>query len=263
MNDITNDHYGIPDKAAFNAVKKALHPGLAGKFKKSISAAKAQKTKNLYLRDDNIENLDFLKYFPNLTSLFVNSAKLKDIKGLQYTPKLDELTLLSAWETPIDIGMVGKCTALTLLDLSPKKGLSKQERPVEMYNFEAIAKLHELTDLALPALGLKDIGWIAGLKKLDDVELAQNPIADLAPLAGLNLLRELDLCQCELTDIAPLKQMPGLEILSLTDNRIGDFSPLQNLQRLKELSAENNGLTENEIEKWESVLKNVVEVYFR
>jgi len=77
MSTIFNDESGIQNKSTFNAIKAILHP-FVGKLKKGISEKAALRANMLSLRDvgNDIENLDFLKFFPNLKTFFNFFSKI-------------------------------------------------------------------------------------------------------------------------------------------------------------------------------------------
>lgn len=261
--DILNDYNGIPDPDTFQAVKRMLHPGMLGKRKKGFSSKKAERTKFVILRGANIKNLDFLKFFPNVKTLIIHSDSLSDLSGLRYAPGITHTDLSSCWPGRVDVGPIGACGNLEMLELCANDpAIRRGERKVDLRGFEAIGQMENLPYLALPSLGIKDISWISGLKKLRDAELSGNPIEDVSPLGKLTDLPEVDLCGCGLTDISPLSGMAGLEILYLGGNRVQDFSPLLQCEKLNCLSAEENGLSEGEKEKWRQAFRHVKDCNF-
>lgn len=260
MDYITNDAYGIIEKAAYDAIKSKLHPGLFGRFKSGVSKDKARAATALDLHDDGIATLDFLRFFPNLDHLRVTSAKLANLSGLEHCPKLTNLALSSNWPGEVDLSPLKHCTKLNGLVLDQIYGkLESLNCDVRLYHADALAGLTELEFLSMPHMGLHDISWIESLSKLMDVELANNPLQDLEPLAGLEHLEELDLTDCGLKHITALGKIGNLQRLYLAKNVIDDFSPLLELGKLTELWAEDQGLTKPEIKKWQLAFKNIKE----
>lgn len=266
MTDITNDAYGIPEKAAYDAIKKMLHPGILGKFRNAISADKARKTEALSLRNAKITNLDFLRYFPNLKTLIIYSSALCNLSGLQHTPNVTAINIGSHWPGETDLSPLSQCLELEELDLSLTGEKYTSETyitsKVRVYGLNALGKLHKVKYLGLSGMGITDLGGITGMENLEDIDLSYNPIKNLTPLTALKKVQEIDLTACGLKDITDLGQIESLIFLHLEANEINDFAPLTSLKNLKELEAEDNGLNDREIEKWQTAFKHVPEAYF-
>ncbi len=186
--------------AAFEAgVRKALN-----KPDGDITRAEAAAVESLNLElpgDDwsipRIADLSDLKYFPNLTSLFLGWA-LQKPGGVDISP-IGELTKLE--------GLYMPCTSIA--DIAP------------------IASLTNLQELSLWGVRtITDISPLSGLAELKNLQIKGNTISDLTPLAGLKKLENLTLEENMISDISPLAGLTGLKGLKLSDNPILNYTPV-------------------------------------
>ena len=265
MDIILNDASGITSKSAFQAVKASVHPGLIGKLRKGIDKEAALQSESLSLRSsrsrDAVENLDFLEFFPNLKELTVNSNKLSNIDGLKYTPFLEELEITgSSWPGPLDLYPIRDCRALEYVWIE----LDGEYNSDRLYisGLESLARLPKLEGFTLWNLGIRDISFIRSMTFIEDADFDGNPIADFTPLQKHPSLTTLSLSNCGITDISFLAQMPNLYDISLEDNNIKDFSPLKEISSLKHISAGGNGLSADEIAKWNNEFRHIEEFHF-
>ena len=100
------------------------------------------------------------------------------------------------------------------------------------------------------------------LETIEDVDFDGNPIADFTPLRGHPSITTLSLSNCGITDISFLAQMPSLYDISLEGNKIKDFSPLKEILSLKHINAGGNGLSADEIAKWNNEFRHIEEFHF-
>ena len=91
------------------------------------------------------------------------------------------------------------------------------------------------TILGVGALGIRDLGALAGLPHLTSLVLCDSEVHDLRPLANLTCLRELNLAHNEIKDLTGLEQLENLNDLCLRGNSIIDLSPLTPLGKLEKL----------------------------
>ncbi|MCP4113145.1 MAG: leucine-rich repeat domain-containing protein, partial [Desulfobacteraceae bacterium] len=112
----------------------------------------------------------------SLTELNAVGKDIKNIEGLQYCTKLDQLDL--SHNQISDISAVAGLTNLTVLDL---------------YNNQ-----------------VSDINAVAGLTNLTVLNLSKNRISDISALAGLNNLEKLYLFGNRISDIKPLADNIGI-----------------------------------------------------
>jgi serine/threonine protein kinase len=140
-------------------------------------------------------------------------------------------------------------------------GISMQEINGPIENLDDLAKMKNLSELALygqkitdltPLEGLnitrlglgsnslKDISSLKEFKNLVSVNIADNPVSDLTPIKDLKSLSDLDISCTAVNDIYPIA---GLFIadLSILDTPVQDYSPLMRLPRLEVLRARSIG----------------------
>lgn len=260
MASIRNDIYGIESKVTYKLIKKMLHP-LTSKFRIGINKNKALKTTILAFNwCDEIENLDFLKFFPNLKTLVLNSKKLSNIDGLKYTPLLNILSITSDWPGIVDISAISHCKELDDLDFSftyySDMNYNHYSK-VNIRGFEALARLRKIRFLSLYNMGITNIGFITSMDNLEDIDFSKNPINDLSPLQGVQSIIELDLSNCGITDITVLTKLSNLKFLNISNNQIKDFMPLKSLKMLTEVTVYNSGLLPEEVEKWKQEFQHI------
>jgi len=243
---IYNDAYGIKCSAAYECIKDALYP-IIGKIKRGISEKKALSTTQLTLGSNDITNLDFLEFFPNLKELTLYSKKLSNIDGLRYVSQLTSIALMSDWPGTIDISAIGNCKDLILLDLSyidSSESLDLDSPSnVDIKGLDVLAQLSDIESLSLYYMGIKNINFVKKMTKLEDADLSGNHITDFSPLCNHPTLELLDLSYCGITNISFLSQMPTLQMLNLEGNNISDFTPLQDHPAIAELDLADCGLT--------------------
>jgi hypothetical protein len=252
--------YDSKNEAIYTYLKEALHPR-ARKNQKGFSESKALRTVKLELIQCNdIENLDFLFFFPALQELIVESKILSGIDGLKYTPLLHTLRINNDWPDTFDISVINQCRELTTLSMGSNAIYSfeiKHNKKIEIKGLETLEKLPKLNHLSLFNVGLKNINFIRNMMSLTNIILSGNLIADLTPLRGNTNVKKMELNHCGIVDISFLADMPNLQSICLEGNRIKDFSPLKDLKELTYIFARNNGLSRREIAKWENILQHV------
>lgn len=96
-----------------------------------------------------------------------------------------------------------------------------------------LARLPQLTRLALEETALVEISALAALKRLQKLSLHSSQVKDLRPLAGLGELRELDLSCTAVSELAPLQSLTRLEKLDLTKAPVRSLEALAGLLQLK------------------------------
>ena len=210
-----------------------------------------------------------------LTHLEAHNADIRDLTGLEFAAKLEEIRCNN--NSIADISPLSELIRLRVIelrtnairDLSPITELLNLEWLIVDHNL--ISDLSPVEDLInLRGLGLvdnliSDLFPIAGLIKLERIWMHENPPMDLSPMVGLTSLRGIhtwgtpivagfsslaklpklqviDICGGQISDISPLANLTGLKELYLVGNEISDVSPLAGLSGLSRLN-----LAENEI----------------
>ena len=251
MDLIRRNAEGIQDVRTFNMVNAALSSGLRIAFGRGIDRQKAHETTSLDMRARDYQglvDLDFLRFFPNLESLFIVNgfeSCIVSIEGLKYAKKIKHAEIISRFSSGnFDISVLGDCSELELLNFmrTGKKSVDVTEEDGEsrVLGFSEIVCLKKLRILCFSGFRLEGIECIAGITSL----------------------RDIDFCHTGLTDISFLSGLSGLEDIGLEHNSIKDFSPLVGLKNLRSLHATNNGLSEAEIEKWAAEFSHVAHVRF-
>ena len=263
MSVILNDASGIKNKAVFDIIKAKVHPTL-GRFKKGISTDAALKIEHLSLSCDELADLDFLRFLPNLKRFAVDSKKLFDISGVRHLTKATDITLESDWPGGVDVSALSGCKELECLEIYPTLTLTDEEPcgRASGRGWSALADLSKLKYLDICDMGISDISFLRHLIILEDLNLTCNPILDLAPLSAHPTLNDIDLTRCGIDDISVLATIPNMRHIELSENRIKDFSPLSEMKNLASVYAGGNGLSQAEIDKWKSELQHIEDLNF-
>ena len=157
-----------------------------------------------------VQSIEDLAYFTNLTSLKIRNCDISDISALS-----DQ-------------------TNLTSLDISN----DQYEGHPYSTNISDISVLHDLTnleDLNLTGNNISNINALSGLTNLEYLYLADNNISDVSALSGLTNLGILDLDYNNISDVSALSDLTNLAVLWLSGNQISDVGPLSSLTNLEEL----------------------------
>lgn len=200
------------------------------------------------LINKNIENLEGLQYFTNMTTLHLSKN----------TPK-------SSNKPPLDITPIKSLKKLINLRLG--------ENHIPQAKFaEVLPHLTNLQELHIEQNQLSDSTILAGLTKLKDLRIsaAYNynvPLTDISPLAALvnlevlhfnyinaganalthfqNLtkLKILQATKAGITTVDPIKHITTLTHLFLNENALTDHAQIANLTNLQELQVNKTGLS--------------------
>ena len=159
----------------------------------------------------------------NITRLFVSSANISDLTGLEFAPLLRSLYLSS--NSISDVSALSGLTNLTTLwihsnnisDISPLSGLTSLET------------------LYLSNNSISDVSALSGLTNLESLYLAYNFITDISALSGLTSLKTLYLDNNVILHVPALSGLTSLVKLYLSFNNISDISTLSGLTSLETL----------------------------
>jgi Leucine-rich repeat (LRR) protein len=197
-----------------------------------IYLSDVSKITELNLEGKNLDSLEGIEYFTNLTKLYCGINQIRDISQLFNLTKLEVLFLN---ENKIsDISGIENLQSLTELNLSAN----------EIVDIHSLAGLTNLKALYLLSNQINDISSLAGLTNLEDLELYQNQISNIDSLQNLTKLKVLTLFDNKITDISALKELVNLEQLYLDYNKISDISSLAGLSNLDSLSLANNEISD-------------------
>lgn len=222
-------------------------------------AAILEKHPDMTLRvyGENIDDLDFLKFFPKLRRFDFRcgpSTKVEDLEGLKYLPA-DVVYLGILMRRRISLRIIERFAALQefYLDGNPRdievisrfSALKKLTlRSVTLPNLSILRSLHELWRLKIKLGGLKDLSPLGQVGQIRYLELwlIRGP-EDISPIGDMTTLQHLFL-----QSLKHVQQLPNLERLTqlrrvdLEDMKgIADLSPLLGAKSLEYLTCVNMG----------------------
>jgi hypothetical protein len=179
--------------------------------------------------DGTIENLDFLRFFPQLTRFHADSLRyhpFHDIDGLRYLP--DHVVELSLGQTQ---------RRISLAPLSRFQSLQRLYVEGPKKDTEVISSLTMLDDLTLRSITLPDLSILLPLGKLRSLDIKLGGTRDLGLLPQLAPLAYLELWMIRgLQDISPVGEVSSLQYLFLQDlprvDRLPDMSRMSCLRRI-------------------------------
>ncbi|KAB2443334.1 NEAT domain-containing leucine-rich repeat protein [Bacillus luti] len=177
---------------------------------------------DLFLNTNEILDYSALKYMPNLKSLTVANAKIKDPSFFTSLKQLKHLALRA--NEIEDVTPIVKMDNLDSLDLSNNK----------ITNVAPLTEMKNVTSLFLAGNQIEDITPLAKMEQLDYLNVANNKISNVAPLSKLKNVTYLSLAGNQIEDIKPLYTLP-LKDLVLTRNKVKDLSGIDQLNQLQEL----------------------------
>ena len=229
--------------------------------------------------DENIDNLEDLVFFPNLTKLTINYSIniLKSLSGIENCRKLNQLDLIAtstqvngiAPQAEYSFEPLGALTNLTELNfqrasVSDKNwnslidnisGLKNLEtlncgaigRGVLISAVPGIDKLTQLKNLSLCCDNLSNIPrGLNKLKNLNSLVILSyiTKIENINNLTNLTSLEIRSYAQSSITEITGLDNLNKLETLNLNSNKITEIKGLDNLNKLETLMLSGNKITE-------------------
>jgi internalin A len=177
---------------------------------------------DLFLNTNEILDYSALKYMPNLKSLTVANAKIKDPSFFTNLKQLKHLALRA--NEIEDVTPLIKMDNLDSLDLSNNK----------ITNVAPLTEMKNVTSLFLAGNQIEDVTPLAKMEQVDYLNVANNKISNVAPLSKLKNVTYLSLAGNQIEDITPLYTLP-LKDLVLTRNKVKDLSGINQLNQLQEL----------------------------
>lgn len=149
--------------------------------------------------------------------------RIKDISSLKYFTNLTSLYL--AWALDSSDGVV---------DISVLAGLTKLEALYINSNgvddISALAGLTNMKDLKMFGNNITDISALSGMTMMQDLWMHGNQITDISALSGMTRsLCRLYLDENQITDVTPLAGSTKLTSLKLGGNPVEDYSPLADI----------------------------------
>ena len=169
----------------------------------------------LTITDPNVDSLQDLVFFPNLTSLIlgeygINIPPIISMDGIENCTKLTNLTIL----------------------YGPDK------------DYSAVTKLSNLaTFIRFSGTDYKNIiEALTYCKNIRNITIRNQIISDMSIVSKLNNLEYLELSSTKINKIEGLKNMTDLKCLNLSNNKITKIEGLENLKNLEKLSLNNNNI---------------------
>lgn len=204
----------IGNQQLYDELLKRIKSG-ASFFKKmsmkSLTQKDAQECKSLLIENLELNNLDFLRFFPNLTSLYVSKVTgLQNIDGLRNCCNLTDLDFFNT--NIYSLESVQYCLKLKHFSYFPQQDF---DRCVEL---SFVKNLSELEDLDVVACNITDVTLLAQCKALTYLDISNNPIKSIEPLSELPLLKELGIAGCNLAKLDDISKFQALEAINLEDN---------------------------------------------
>jgi len=143
----------------------------------------------------NVDFLDILKDYDQLTTLELNNINLCNINGLKNLTFLNELKLsdISCLENVFPLFNLKDLTTLEILRCS------------DLTNISSLSNLSDLTTLIISGCyKLSNISALSGLVNLLELNISNNNISNLLPLIGLKSLTKLNAWSNGITNISSL-----------------------------------------------------------
>ena len=191
---------------------------------------------SLRLETLNLENLDGIENCVKLTSFFTFGTKIKDHMKLSILPILKQVYIASDVDFNNIIESLKLVETLRSFTMMAANDVKTTKRVSELNN-----GLESLT------LRLNNIEKIEGLENktnLRDLDLKNNKIQKIEGLENKTNLRDLDLKNNKIQKIEGLENCTNLKYLYLDSNKITKIENIEMLKDLNELFLSSNQLTD-------------------
>lgn len=214
MNGMSN--INIDNVKVLHTIIKAIkmnQTGLARLFLSKVEEEETTKVKELRFQKIDMDDLEFLGYFPNLEILKLDKITgIKDSTGLAYCCHLKELEI---YDTYIDdLHSLDKCSELEYFDYI----CSEETYYCAREDFRFLRNLLKLYQIDLTGNKVEDISFLSGHQALEQLVLDRNPIRSIAPLKMINKLNWLEISGCGLSELEEIEHFPALTYLRAADN---------------------------------------------
>ena len=198
---------------------------------------------HLSLYNMDLNNLEDLIFFPNLTSIEMGNMNLESFSGIENCSKLKMFQI-------VDI----KAKDYGALSLLKKLETVYVQGPVNLIDIvNNIKELESLQNLSIYSVQLENFDLLRELKSIDTLttlNLGVNKIKDINFLKDFKNLTSLNLSRNLITDITPLKSLTKLRTLNLTTNNIKDITSLAENKELMYLHLKGNSQIEGDRNKY-------------
>lgn len=179
--------------AVLEEIKREL-PFFKRILKKKVTKQEARELQGLCIRDTSLQDLNFLRFFPNLKELEITDTCVKNFDGLQF------------------------CRGLTYF------GYFFEEEPKEneAVDFTFLQDLPELEVVCLTRNRIKDVSVFSDLHKVTNLILSCNPIGTIAPLKDMRSLEQLEVEACELSSLDNLDEFRSVKTILVAGNHFAE-----------------------------------------
>ncbi len=190
---------------------------------------------NLTIDDENIENLQDLIFFPNLTYLNIGnkSIKISSLEGIENCSKLESLY--------ININSKGGYLPLAKLTNLITAGFNNAGNQTSFENIiDALKYCKKLKNVTFSNMEISNMKKIGELGNLYNLAMGANSIEKIEGIQNMTDLKYLYLGRNKIKKIENLEKLSNLSVLDLAENDIQDITPLKENTNLKELRLKNN-----------------------
>ncbi|MCI8443989.1 MAG: hypothetical protein HFJ37_02265 [Clostridia bacterium] len=189
----------------------------------------------LKIADRNIDSLEDLVFFPNLTNLTLgnwdkNCPQVTTLDGVEYCKKLTNISIL--------YGVDKDYTALTYLP--NLKSFAKYGGNDWNNIIDALKFCSGIKNVSILEQQIKNMSRIAELGNLESLDLSDNQITKIEGLKDKTTIINLNLTNNQITKIEGLENLVNLKNLSLKGNQISDITPLSKNSSLIQLNLQEN-----------------------
>ena len=190
---------------------------------------------NLTIDDENIENLQDLIFFPNLTYLNIGnkSIKISSLEGIENCSKLESLY--------ININSKGGYLPLAKLTNLITAGFNDAGNQTSFENIiDALKYCQKLKNVTFSNMEISNMKKIGELGNLYNLAMRANSIGKIEGIENMTDLKYLYLGKNKIEKIENLEKLSNLYLLDLSENDIQDITPLKENTNLKELRLKKN-----------------------
>lgn len=178
---------------------------------KGITKNDAQECGWLSLDDMELKDLEFLRFFPNLTTLMLSKITgLQNVEGLRYCPNMADIEFYNTAVS--DLNGIRYCVHLNNFQYYPNQNTGMRT------DLSFLQELGKLECLDMVNCNISDVSPVSWCKALSYLNLSKNPIKKISPLSTLPLLGEIDLSECNLETLEDLSSFPALKAMTLYNN---------------------------------------------
>lgn len=171
--------------------------------------------KYLHINGTGINNLNCLKNLNNLECLYADENIINDIEGLKFTPNLTTLNL--AYNKIKKTDPISNLANLETLYLEHNN----------ISDISSFDKLTKIKSIRLNNNQVNNIDSLVNMMGLESLYLDNNEVEDLSSLENKKLLKYLQFKNNKVTSIRSLKDLTNLRVLWLDGNNINDINLLK------------------------------------